>query len=356
MFNNDYSSRKFLQEKDSWNKLKSLDVNKDNNLDLNEMKKLDTDNDGVISDLEFDNIAIKNTVVKDEINSRLPNVSSNKLSPIDNRVVFNIDSINKKINNLSNKEDMLLRNSSIDFLLSSKKIHKHDELKVPNYRLSDDIHDKYLRIKSILNNSMFNKFESALNRISNDKNKVNDFLDKTLYKIDPFSLSDAYKILSKVESKVPHIGDKFTNNPNVEELMATPLALSRVAGNRLYNSTFKGFNFENKDQMSSVAKTSEYLNAGNCGELAAVGAYEAKKLKLGKVEFFSVQYSENSNHNHVFIVLNRENNTNEKDPKSWGKNCIVLDPWTKETYPSKDFFNHDVMKGTTPIFQSEYKN
>lgn len=354
MLSNDYSSRNAFKEKSSWSRLKDLDTNQDKNISINELKNIDGNHDGVLQDLELHKAGITDLVVQDKVNSKTPNMS--KINPLDNRTIFSNKFINENIEKLSCAKNELSITTSLECISSpnDKPLNKIDS---PNHRISEDIHNKYLKIKTLLDPKHFDTFEKALNKLPNKEILVNDFLDNTLYIADAFSMDDAYSILSTVESKVPHIADKIYNDPDRNEVLATVFAIARVSGNRIYNNTLlKGFDFKNKDEMTSIAKTSEYLTAGNCGELAATGAYEAKKIRSGKVEFFSVQYSSNPNNNHVFLVLNRAKNSNSDDPTSWGKKAIVLDTWTKEAYPAKDFYHSKVMKGTIPKYEGEYKN
>ncbi|MFN8578288.1 MAG: hypothetical protein U0354_15730 [Candidatus Sericytochromatia bacterium] len=114
-------------------------------------------------------------------------------------------------------------------------------------------------------------------------------------------------------------------------------------------------NFDDKDMVKRMAFTSSVTRIGNCGELAAVAAVAARELRGGKVEFFSVQYSSNEQNNHIFVVVNRKEGSDQSKPSSWGDKAIIIDPWREKVYQASDFNKSDE-QGLTPIYQGNFPN
>ncbi|MEK7433193.1 MAG: hypothetical protein AABZ74_08685 [Cyanobacteriota bacterium] len=212
MLNSEYKSRDSFKEANSWNSFKKFDENKDGKINLNEIKKLDTDGDGVLSDSEFENTGITSKVVQDEITSKIPNLKS-KINPVE--VVFITKQADEKIENLKCKKNECLTPSSLS--LKSKN--------EPNHRVSEEIHNKYLTIKSLLSDSVtFNKFENVLNKISNKSEKeINSFLDKSLTKLstekNKTSENNSNSINSKLSNKYKHpTTTPPAPSPNIDEI------------------------------------------------------------------------------------------------------------------------------------------
>ena len=310
MVNSEYKSRQICNEIESWNNVKKLDTNKDGKIKLDELKKLDvakngTYEDGVISDLEFNEKGITNIVVQDQITSKIPNLK-NKIDPIDNRVIFTTKQINEKILDLNCKKESIgcyendytikplninikeITNPNFKNILKnpnlpetnkpcSQPLKSAEKISEPMHRISDNIHNKYLKVKSLLSPEKFQSFENVLNKKERDPQKVNVALDKLLAKIDPFDISDGYKVISEVKNKIVGVADQ---RRNLKEIASSPIKGSatyltrKLAGiiNVLNSSNNNGINdqnFTDSNQVRTIASISAFTGFGNCGELAA---------------------------------------------------------------------------------------
>lgn len=321
MLNNEYKFRDAFKEFNSLDNLKKLDTNKDGKVELKEIKKADIDNDGVISDSEFDKVGINSKVIQDELTSKLPNLKESSINP--NQIVFKVKDIYKKINDLKPKNDNdLLYPSSMT--LETKK--------EPNHRVSEEIHEKYLTIKSLLKDSkIFDKFNNVFNQIdSKDEKKINSFLDETIMKI-PFNLDKDQLVLNSAKRNIPIIPDKNLSNFVVGFI---PLAAQRLINSDTFRQTNNEEKIENRANLSSITKS------GNCVEHASFSAIESKKLGAKRVEIFGLDIQSG----HAFVVINRDKNSSPSEPTTWGKNCIIIDSWQDKAYKSTDYFKHMKIK------------
>lgn len=341
MLNNEYKFRDSFKEFNSLDNLKRLNTNKDGEIDLKEIKKADIDNDGVISDSEFDKLGINSKVIQDELTSKLPNLKNSSINP--NQIVFKVKDIDKKINDLKPKNNNDVLYPSFVTLESKKE---------PNHRASEDIHEKYLTVKSLLKNqSLFNKFNDAFNKINpKDENKLNFLLDETIKKI-PFNLDKADLVLKSAKINIPRIVDRW-NLSDLSPITSFGLLYVRLSSKNINEldrlSDINNQSFKQEGYAENLATQAKSVGVGNCSEHAAFSAIESKKLGAQKVEVFGL----NIQGGHAFVVINRDKNSKDSEPNTWGDKCIVIDSWRNITYNSSDYFKFNDIK---PFIDAEIK-
>ncbi|MBV9575943.1 MAG: hypothetical protein JO149_04915 [Gammaproteobacteria bacterium] len=83
----------------------------------------------------------------------------------------------------------------------------------------------------------------------------------------------------------------------------------------------------------SVIKFSSKYSLGNCNELAlhALNYVLNDKTTTMQAEVYIIQDGD-----HVFLVLNRDADSKEDNPMTWG-NAVICDPWSNKIYPAKDY-------------------
>jgi len=85
------------------------------------------------------------------------------------------------------------------------------------------------------------------------------------------------------------------------------------------------------DFAQRTAKAKE-KGSGNCHEKALLAVdYIAKNHPETRAEMFSMPEVD-----HVFCVINRERESDPKNPASWGESAYVCDPWAEEVYPAQE--------------------
>lgn len=178
---------------------------------------------------------------------------------------------------------------------------------------------------------------------SNDIQKVNKHLKK--HHISPqtvvfkatkptdikYGLDKANNLLGKITTQVPVSSDRFgTLSDSVVSILAHP----GVIANRVITGTFGRMGNLDAEKLERVAKATLMTRHGNCGELAATIAVEAKKDGAQRVELFSIE-------NHLFVAINREQKSDSADPQTWGEHAIIIDPWMNggkgETYEAHKY-------------------
>ncbi len=221
------------------------------------------------------------------------------------------------------------------------------------HNFNDVRQSKYEKIKSLIKNpAQLSSFKDLLYKVSKKPELIDNLLDQTIKNLSslkekPFGLDNAKKIVGIVNKKIPYVPDKR------DSLMIVPKGL-QLEWQRYQNNILRdGHDFSNNRNIENIANYSESISTGNCAELAAVAAVDAKKQGAGRVEIFSI-LNENHSYNHAFVIVNRDKNSKIDDQSTWGNKSILLDPWTKESYPATDFYKHRVMNNLTPRYEGEY--
>jgi hypothetical protein len=103
---------------------------------------------------------------------------------------------------------------------------------------------------------------------------------------------------------------------------------------------------------TAIAKEASKLGAGNCEEMATFAFLECVKIFSGKVEFVAFEKEnrswESSNNSeyilsnilnpsvdHVFVVLNRPEDSDPSDWRTW-KEAVVVDPWINQAFHAEE--------------------
>lgn len=182
--------------------------------------------------------------------------------------------------------------------------------------------------------------------------QINVILNGKLEKTDFFKFDDAYKIISETKKKVPLVTDQRRNLS--EKISIAHKGLGLLI-NRSLSGTLFSQNYNDKETINTMASVSSIVKVGNCGELAAVAAVEARKIKFGRIDFCSVQYSTNEQNNHIFLILNKEDGSDINKPETWGDKALILDPWREKVYKAVDFNKNDE-KGLKIKYEGTYRN
>jgi len=89
-----------------------------------------------------------------------------------------------------------------------------------------------------------------------------------------------------------------------------------------------GAGMENNVQaVMKIASEAERTGFGNCREQACLAARDLMMKDVPNVEVFG-------KHNHAFVVIGRDPDSNPLDPSTWGSKAMVVDPWQKKSYPA----------------------
>lgn len=134
------------------------------------------------------------------------------------------------------------------------------------------------------------------------------------------NLADA--LIQEVQEKIPH-------SPNY---CSRTFKADGVNGKELRNMVIKyEMNQMTRGRKSIVEKVRifEKLKMGVCEELALAGMFYAwKKDPYQRIEMAGI-----IDGRHTFLVIGREKESNSADYKTWGKNCVICDPWANKYYP-----------------------
>jgi hypothetical protein len=85
-------------------------------------------------------------------------------------------------------------------------------------------------------------------------------------------------------------------------------------------------------QFNSMLTVSAKFSLGNCDVLALHALdYIVRNFPTIEAELYKIGEGD-----HVFLVLNRNRNSEAHDPTTWGINAVICDPWANEVYPAKD--------------------
>jgi hypothetical protein len=77
-----------------------------------------------------------------------------------------------------------------------------------------------------------------------------------------------------------------------------------------------------------VAAVAEENGCGNCGELSAIAFVYLLNKGVIPIDWMRLQKPGD----HMFVVLGRDETSDETDTSTWGPAAIVCDPWWEEVY------------------------
>lgn len=83
---------------------------------------------------------------------------------------------------------------------------------------------------------------------------------------------------------------------------------------------------------SYLAGQSKSRGAANCEGLSTLAFLDLIGRYNGKIEMMYFK-----NVDHIFVVLNRPENSNPELWQTWGENTIILDPWIKQVFTANEF-------------------
>lgn len=86
---------------------------------------------------------------------------------------------------------------------------------------------------------------------------------------------------------------------------------------------------ENRHTLITVSRV------GNCMEYSGFAFIEMRRLNFGvRTEMISLQ-----NGDHVFLLLDRNNNSDLNQIATWGNDAVICDPWSGAVYPAEAFLH-----------------
>ncbi|MBL7479689.1 hypothetical protein [Legionella bononiensis] len=153
---------------------------------------------------------------------------------------------------------------------------------------------------------------------------------------------------SQCEAEDYHI--ELNDQSQVVEIECTLTDLNNYIYDEIESLEFKEkrknkSDYTNKERVESITKRLAQWGIGNCSDLsqAAIALlmhYPAQgfaELNLPgietsvPIETFSIDHDD-----HEFVVINRKADSDKNNPKMWGDDVILLDPWLGECYMLKD--------------------
>lgn len=124
---------------------------------------------------------------------------------------------------------------------------------------------------------------------------------------------------------------------------STEFVTMRKLVDKIYKKKFMGCGYDPdlvSVKIALATKLAEVSQLGNCGEKVWVLTHFLKKLGLDiRVEHFQIMCNAGStqtNGNHTFIVLGRDEESDPSDYTTWGINAIICDPWSRQQYFVRD--------------------
>jgi hypothetical protein len=104
-----------------------------------------------------------------------------------------------------------------------------------------------------------------------------------------------------------------------------------VSAESIYERSMSPCSFDaHREVVSSYYSHATQADNGNCQEFSFVGMHIANEVyQYNRVEMFAV-----SKGDHVFLVLDRDPNSDGSNYASWGENAVVCDAWSGEVFPA----------------------
>lgn len=164
-----------------------------------------------------------------------------------------------------------------------------------------------------------------------------------------FGLDDAIKIVKITNSKIKYIPDKISKKKDPLGKIYSDFSLKT-------SRYFNGVGISEMNIKKNVEKVAEYAifsGIGNCAENACVSAIIAKDFKgINNIEIFGMTATE-PEIGHAFVVVNRDENSDDSKMSTWGKKAIVIDSWSGIAFKASEFPS-DVKGKKHPEFPKGY--
>ncbi|STY28756.1 Uncharacterised protein [Legionella wadsworthii] len=81
---------------------------------------------------------------------------------------------------------------------------------------------------------------------------------------------------------------------------------------------------------------SSKFTLGNCYEFTL----HALDYILNRAPHIDAEVFKIMRGDHYFLVLNRDENSDKRDPKTWGKNAVICDPWLNAVYAAGEYLTY----------------
>lgn len=158
-------------------------------------------------------------------------------------------------------------------------------------------------------------------------------LDKLAAYLKKHADPDDFKVIVNDSSEILEIHCNLTDLNNYVYDDIDPLSLKERRKD--------GSSYSNKECNESMVKRLAQWGIGNCSDLsqatfALLMHYPREgfeKIALpGLATPISIEVLTLQEGDHEFVVINRKKESTLNDPKTWGEDVIILDPWLRECY------------------------
>ena len=140
--------------------------------------------------------------------------------------------------------------------------------------------------------------------------------------------------------------DKWIAKPGYEKVFEKNKKAVKAIRKNPYDKFLKD-NLMEEDDLGAfeekIARTCKF-SLGNCYEFAILAFYYCL-IKGIPAEVYTV-----TNDDHAFVVINRPPGSNPEDPKTWGKETLISDPWDNHWY-----YVQDLDERFTKVFSKDFK-
>jgi hypothetical protein len=90
--------------------------------------------------------------------------------------------------------------------------------------------------------------------------------------------------------------------------------------------------------LRKAAATAEAAGCGNCGTNAAVAFMWLYDNGIFPIDYMSgFEFERKTGVDHAFVVIGREDASDQRDPKTWGDSAVVCDPWDDKYFRAAEF-------------------
>jgi hypothetical protein len=107
-------------------------------------------------------------------------------------------------------------------------------------------------------------------------------------------------------------------------------SLSCIADEREYAKQQGWDSLPPEERLRNVAALAEEKGCGNCGEQSAMAFVYLLDRHILPLDWMGLESGK-----HNYVVVGRSRYSNPDDPRGWGPEAVVCDPWKGEAYSPK---------------------
>lgn len=130
------------------------------------------------------------------------------------------------------------------------------------------------------------------------------------------------KFHQRIEGANPNILDKVLGGMTAFLPLLTGANRAQQIGNEVSGNAPSN----PLERFRQIANITVKTKAGNCNEQSIVAFMDLYDLGIRPLAWVHTD-----NGKHAFVVIGRQPKTGS-NPKDWGENCVVCDPWANEAY------------------------